>query len=89
MTYINFYVCNEAVIVPMFQDAADDLAQRTIAAAFPERQLISLDATALLHGGGGIHCITLQQPQPPSTGAKRIAGYRGDCCFLPGVTIWG
>lgn len=64
MTYVNFYVCNGAVIVPMFEDAADDLAQRTIAAAFPDRKLISLDATALLHGGGGIHCITLQQPEP-------------------------
>jgi agmatine deiminase len=65
LTYINFYLCNGAVIVPMFEDAADDAAQKVIAQAFPDRQLVSLDATALLQGGGGIHCITLQQPLPP------------------------
>jgi len=65
MTYINFYPCNGGVIVPMFEDNADDAAQRIIGQAFPDRKLIALDATALLHGGGGIHCITLQQPQPP------------------------
>lgn len=64
-TYINFYPCNGGVIVPMFEDYADDVAKRIIGQAFPDRKLIALDATALLHGGGGIHCITLQQPQPP------------------------
>jgi agmatine deiminase len=49
----------------MFEDAADDVAQRIIAQAFPGREVITVDATALLQGGGGIHCITLQQPLPP------------------------
>jgi agmatine deiminase len=66
LTYINFYLCNGAVIVPMFEDAADDVAQRVIGQAFPDRKLVTLDATALLQGGGGIHCITLQQPLPPA-----------------------
>jgi agmatine deiminase len=64
-SYINFYVCNDAVIVPMFEDPADDLAQKVIAGAFPDRKVVALYATALMHGGGGIHCITLQQPLPP------------------------
>ncbi len=64
LTYINYYVCNGAVIVPIFEDAADGVAQKIIAQAFGDRELVSLDATALLHGGGGIHCITLQQPLP-------------------------
>lgn len=64
LTYINFYPCNGGVIVPMFEDNADDTAQKIIGQAFPGRRVIALDATALLHGGGGIHCITLQQPEP-------------------------
>jgi len=69
MTYINFYVCNGAVIVPMFGDPADATAEKIIANAFPERKVVALDATALLEGGGGIHCITLQQPLPPQPAA--------------------
>lgn len=68
MTYINFYVCNGAVIVPMFEDPADSTAEKIIAQAFPDREVVALDATALLQGGGGIHCITLQQPEPPQPG---------------------
>jgi agmatine deiminase len=66
LTYINFYLCNGAVIVPMFEDAADAQAKKIIGQAFPGREVVALDATALLHGGGGIHCITLQQPLPPA-----------------------
>ncbi len=66
LTYINFYVCNGAVIVPMFEDAADGTAEKLIAQAFPDREVVALDANALLQGGGGIHCITLQQPAAPT-----------------------
>lgn len=73
LTYINFYLCNGAVIVPLFEDAADDAAHRVIAQAFPDRRLVSVDATALLQGGGGIHCITLQQPLPPTAAEVETA----------------
>ena len=66
LTYINFYVCNGAVIVPMFEDSADATAKKIIGQAFPNRAVVALDATALLQGGGGIHCITLQQPMQPT-----------------------
>ena len=69
LTYINFYVCNGAVIVPMFEDSADAQAKKIISQAFPDREVVALDASALLHGGGGIHCITLQQPLPPTLAA--------------------
>lgn len=51
--YVNFYVCNHAVIAPQFGDARD---------AFPSRDVIQLDIDAIAAGGGGIHCITQQQP---------------------------
>jgi agmatine deiminase len=74
LTYINYCLCNGAVIVPMFEDAADDAAQRVIAQAFPDRRVVSLDATALLQGGGGIHCITLQQPLPRAAQPAETTG---------------
>ena len=48
--------------MPMFDDAMDDPAYKAIAAAFPDRQVVQIDAGDLIHGGGGIHGITQQQP---------------------------
>ena len=62
MSYLNFYLANGAVLLPMFGDAKDDAAYAAIKAAFPDRQAIQIDATDLVYGGGGIHCITQQQP---------------------------
>ena len=63
-SYLNFYLANGAVLVPMFEDAMDDAACNTISAAFPDRLAIQIDASDLVYGGGGIHCITQQQPAP-------------------------
>jgi agmatine deiminase len=62
-SYINFYLANGAVIVPIFGDPMDGAAFHAIQAAFPERQIVEIDVGALIHGGGGIHCITQQQPK--------------------------
>jgi agmatine deiminase len=61
-SYLNFYVANGAVLVPMFQDPMDDAACNAIGAAFPDRHPIQIEASDLVSGGGGIHCITQQQP---------------------------
>ncbi|HET6521218.1 MAG TPA: agmatine deiminase family protein, partial [Geminicoccaceae bacterium] len=68
LSYVNFYLANGAVIVPMFDDGKDKAARTAISAAFPDRQLIPIDASDLVYGGGGIHCITQQQPAtaPPA-----------------------
>ena len=65
-SYINFYLANRAVLVPMFDDPMDDAAFDAISAAFPDRHAIQIDASDLVYGGGGIHCITQQQPAPSS-----------------------
>jgi agmatine deiminase len=62
-SYINFYLANDAVIVPIFDDPNDGAAFHAIQAAFPERQIVEIDVGELIHGGGGIHCITQQQPR--------------------------
>jgi agmatine deiminase len=64
-SYLNFYLANGAVLVPMFDDPMDDAAYDTISAAFADRYAIQIDAGDLVYGGGGIHCITQQQPAPP------------------------
>ncbi|MCB2054496.1 MAG: agmatine deiminase family protein [Geminicoccaceae bacterium] len=64
-SYVNFYVANDAVIMPAFDDSADVTAQKLVQAAFPDRQVIQIDADVILQGGGGIHCITQQQPAVP------------------------
>ena len=62
--YINFYVCNGAVIVPEFGDAAaDGNARDKLRDLFPDREIIQLDIDGIAAGGGGIHCTTQQQPR--------------------------
>jgi agmatine deiminase len=62
-TYMNFYVCNGAVIAPEFGDVrADASARATLEDLFPRREIVQLDIDALAGGGGGIHCATQQQP---------------------------
>jgi agmatine deiminase len=62
LSYVNFYIANGGIVMPAFGDSADSTAHRTLAQAFPDRRLVQLDVLDLLHGGGGIHCITQQQP---------------------------
>ncbi len=63
-TYMNFYVCNGAVIAPEFGDKdADDAAYDLLRELFSDRQVVMIDIDALAAGGGGIHCATQQQPR--------------------------
>jgi agmatine deiminase len=61
--YLNFYVANGVVVVPVCGNAADEDMLAIIAEQFPGRDVIGLDVGAVLaYGGGGIHCITQQVP---------------------------
>ena len=61
--YVNFYVCNGGVIAPEFGDpVADSHAQRTLEELFPDHEVVMLNIDPLAAGGGGIHCVTQQQP---------------------------
>lgn len=67
-TYMNYYVCNGAVISPQFGDkAADTAALAVLQRLFPDRVIVQLNIDALGAGGGGIHCATQQQPSMKST----------------------
>lgn len=64
-SYINFYIANGAVIVPAFEDAQDARAYETFQRVFPGREVVQVPAAEIVYGGGGIHCITQQQPAGP------------------------
>jgi agmatine deiminase len=62
-SYANFYVGNGAVYTPQFGDrAADAHAQETLARLFPDRKVVALEMDRIYENGGGIHCVTQQQP---------------------------
>jgi agmatine deiminase len=62
-SYINHYLVNDAVILCGFEDANDQRAVQTLQQVYPDRKIVLVDARELFARGGGIHCITQQQPR--------------------------
>jgi agmatine deiminase len=62
VSYLNFYVANGAVIVPVSGADSDPEACALIGSAFPAREVVAVEATVIAYGGGGPHCITQQVP---------------------------
>ena len=61
-SYINHYIVNGAVILCGFDDPNDGRAVATMQKVYPGREIVLVDARPLFARGGGIHCITQQQP---------------------------
>jgi agmatine deiminase len=69
--YVNHLVVNGGVIACGYgEDAADAEAREILAAAYPGRRVVTVDAREILARGGGIHCITQQQPSAPAVSAS-------------------
>ncbi len=62
LSYTNFYLANGGLVMPAFEDSADDEAFRTFRRIFPDHEVVQIPAMDIVRGGGGIHCITQQQP---------------------------
>jgi agmatine deiminase len=62
-TYANFLIINGAVLVPTYDDPLDDQALTTVGAAFPDREVIGIDCSAVILQHGSLHCLTMQLPQ--------------------------
>ena len=63
-SYVNHLVVNGGVIACSFGDRRDAEAAAILAEVYPGREVVSVDARPLFARGGGIHCITQQQPRP-------------------------
>ena len=61
-SYINHYVVNDGVILCSFDDPHDEVAADILGRVYPGREVVLVDARPLFARGGGIHCITQQQP---------------------------
>jgi agmatine deiminase len=61
-SYANFYIANNCVLVPTFNDANDRHSLSILAGLFPSRQVVGIHATDLVWGLGTLHCLTQQQP---------------------------
>jgi agmatine deiminase len=61
-SYANFYVANDRVLVPTFNDANDRRALGVLAELFPGRTVLGIHAVDLVWGLGTLHCLTQQQP---------------------------
>jgi agmatine deiminase len=61
-SYANFYIANDLVLVPTFNDANDRHALNIIAKCFPTREIIGIHAVDLVWGLGALHCLSQQEP---------------------------
>lgn len=62
-SYMNFYIGNAAVVVPVYGQPNDRKAVEVIGALFPGRETVGLRADHILTGGGSFHCISQQIPK--------------------------
>jgi len=61
-SYANFYIGNDVVLVPTFNDPRDRDALATLAGLFPSRRVVGIHAVDLVWGLGTLHCMTQQEP---------------------------
>jgi agmatine deiminase len=61
-SYANFYIANNLVLAPTFNDPSDRVALNILAKLFPTRQVIGIYSGDLVLGLGTLHCMTMQQP---------------------------
>ena len=63
-SYANFYIANDVVLVPTFNDPNDRFALSAIARLMPNRKVVGIHAVDLVWGFGTLHCLTQQEPAP-------------------------
>lgn len=60
--YLNYYIGNSVVIVPIYDDPADNEAKQIISRLYPDREVVGIKMIELFKDGGMAHCVTQQQP---------------------------
>ena len=72
-SYVNFYIANGGVVMPLLDPRTDRIAAARLKRLFPDRRIVGVPAREILLGGGNIHCIT---QQVPAAGMKRRGAAR-------------
>jgi agmatine deiminase len=67
-SYVNFYIANGGIVMPLLDTRTDRAALASVKRLFPDRKVLGVPAREVLLGGGNIHCIT---QQVPAAGQKR------------------
>jgi len=62
-SYVNYYIANNKVLVPNYNDPNDAVANAIIQTLYPTRTVVGIDVRNLYENGGMVHCVTQQQPQ--------------------------
>lgn len=61
-SYLNFYIMNNAVLLPSFNCKEDDIVAQILKGLMPNRKIIQIYSREPLLGGGGMHCILHEVP---------------------------
>jgi agmatine deiminase len=61
-SYVNYYIANTKVLVPIYNDPNDAIALDIIQSLYPTRTVVGIDMRNLYENGGMVHCVTQQQP---------------------------
>ncbi|MEJ0008401.1 MAG: agmatine deiminase [Steroidobacteraceae bacterium] len=69
-SYVNFYLTNGGLIMPLLDPHTDRAAARVLKRLFPDRKVVGVQSREILLGGGNIHCITQQVPRHRAAAAK-------------------
>jgi len=70
LSYTSFYLPNNAVLLPAFEDSVDNRAFDLLSRLYPERTVIQVPALEIAYGGCGIATLTLPQPEGPAAAAE-------------------
>lgn len=62
-SYINYYIANNSILVPKYNDPHDEVAINIIQQLYPGKKVVGIDCRNLFANGGMIHCVTQQQPR--------------------------
>ena len=69
-SYVNAYIGNAIVVLPVFDDPHDAAAVQTYQGLFPDRRVMTVPGREILLGGGNVHCITQQVPSIAPLGTR-------------------
>ena len=61
-SYVNFYIANARIVMPLLDERTDGEVRKILAGLFPDREVVGVPTREVLLGGGNIHCITQQVP---------------------------